>query len=88
MWYDVWWVEYLDEESLITLENIIREKEKVAKHYNKKSQKKYFWIGDLVLKVILPMDKKLKMLGKWSPNWDGSYVIEKVFREMLMRFEK
>jgi len=25
------------------------------------------------------MDKKLKVLGKWSPNWDGPYVIKKVF---------
>jgi len=24
------------------------------------------------------MDKKLKVLGKWSPNWDVPYVIEKV----------
>jgi len=24
------------------------------------------------------MEKKFKVLGKWSPNWDGPYVIEKV----------
>jgi len=78
----------LDEEHLIVLENIIRQKEKVAKHYNKKVRKKYFQIGDLIWKFILLMDKKSKVLGKWSPNWDGPYVIEKVFRKMPMRFEK
>ena len=24
------------------------------------------------------MDKKLKVLGIWSPNWDGPYVIKRV----------
>jgi len=32
----------LDEECLIALENIIRQKEKVAKHYNKKILEKIF----------------------------------------------
>ena len=44
----------------------------------KKFKKKYFQVGDLVWKVILPMDKKLKVLGIWSPNWDGPYVIKRV----------
>ena len=25
------------------------------------------------------MDTKSKVLGKWSHNWDGPYVIEKIF---------
>ena len=75
----------MDEECLIALDNIIHQKEKVAKHYNKKVRKESFQIGDLVWKVILPMDKKSKVLSKRSPNLDGPYVIEKVFfREMLM----
>ena len=68
----------LDEEYLIALENIIRQKEKVVKHYNKKVKKKSFQIEDFVWKVILPMNKKSKNLVKWSPNWDWPYVIEKV----------
>ena len=32
----------LDKEHLVALENIIRQKEKVAKHYNKKVKKKIF----------------------------------------------
>ena len=65
----------LDEEHLISIENIIRQKEKVVKHYNKKLRKKSFRIGDLIWKVILLMDLKSKVLSKWSPNWDEPYVI-------------
>ena len=35
----------------------------------------------MVWKVILPTDKKSEVLGKWTLNWDGPYVIEKVFSE-------
>ena len=38
----------------------------------------FFRIRDLVWKVILPIDKKSKVLGKWSPNWDEPYVIENI----------
>jgi len=33
----------------------------------------WFW------KAILPMDKKSKVIDKWSLNWVEPYVIEKVF---------
>ena len=58
----------LDEVRLMALENIIRQKERVARFYNKKVRNKYFKVGDLVWKVILPIDKKSKLFGKWSPN--------------------
>ena len=77
--YDVWRVECLGWGTFNCSENIIRQKEKVVKHYNKKVRRKSFWIRDLVWKVILPMDKKSKVLGKWLANWDGPYIIEKVF---------
>jgi hypothetical protein len=57
----------LDEERLMALEVLVMQKECVAKAYNKKVKPKSFNIGDLVWKVLLPMDKKDKVLGKWSP---------------------
>jgi len=80
---DYWYMMYnelntLNEERFTALENIICQKEKVAKYNNKKIRIYFFGIGVLIWKVILPMDKKLKFLGKWSQNWDRSYVIEKV----------
>ena len=34
---------------------------------------------DLVWKVILPMDRKDRSLGKWSPKWEGPFKIVQVF---------
>ena len=71
-------LDQLDEERLLACENIIRQKEKVAKFYNKKVKAKVFSEGDLVWKVILPLDIKSKTLGKWSPNWQGPFKVVKV----------
>ena len=38
-----------------------------------------FSVGDLVWKVVLPIDKKSRTLGKWSPHWEEPFKIEKVF---------
>ena len=69
----------IDEERLLALDILIRQKERVAKAYNKKVKFKAFVTGDLVWKVILPMDKKDRALGKWSPNWEGPFKILQVF---------
>ncbi|WJX12138.1 hypothetical protein P8452_02667 [Trifolium repens] len=58
----------LDEERVKALEMLTQQKERVAKAYNKKVKSKTFSVGNLVWKVILPMDKKDRVLGKWSPN--------------------
>jgi len=60
----------IDEERLMALEVLIRQKERVAKAYNKKVKSKSFNIGDFVWKVLWSMDKRDKILGKWSPNWE------------------
>ena len=69
----------LDEERLMALEVLTKKKERVEKAYNKKVKSKLFAQGDLVWKVILPMDKKNRILGKWSPSWEGPWEILRVF---------
>lgn len=54
----------LDEGRLSALDFLIRQKERVAKAYNKKVKLKNFSIGILVWKVIFPMDQTNKTLGK------------------------
>ncbi|XP_016173350.1 uncharacterized protein LOC107615844 [Arachis ipaensis] len=56
----------LDSERILALDNVIRQKESVARSYNRRIKEKSFRIGELVLKVILPMEKKSRFLGKWS----------------------
>ncbi|KAA3475394.1 RNA-directed DNA polymerase (Reverse transcriptase), Ribonuclease H [Gossypium australe] len=40
-------------------------------------EKRVFHEGDLVLKKIFPMQKDFRR--KWMPNWEGPYVVRKVF---------
>nr|KYP33212.1 hypothetical protein KK1_045958 [Cajanus cajan] len=69
----------LDEESLMALQNIIQQKEKVEKTYNKRVKAQNFRVGELVLKVILPIDQKSQHLGKWSYNWECPFIIDQVY---------
>jgi hypothetical protein len=78
----------LDEERLQALDVLIRQKERVAKIYNKKVKPKSFDIGDLVWKVILPMDRRDRVLGKWSPNWEGPFKISQVFSNGAYEIEE
>jgi len=78
----------LDEERLTTLKVLTKQKERVAKAYNKKLKSKLFAQGDLVWKVILPMDRKNQVLGKWSPSWEGPWQILRVFTNNAYEIEE
>jgi hypothetical protein len=55
------------------------QKKKVAIAYNKRIKPKSFSVGDMVWKVILPPGTKDHFLGKWSPNWEGPYLVSETF---------
>lgn len=69
----------LDEERLATVEMLIRQKERVAKVYNRKVREKTFTDNDYVWKVILPMDHRDRTLGKWSPKWEGPFHVTRTY---------
>jgi hypothetical protein len=58
---------------LSALENIEKNKLRVAKYYNKKVKVKQFAEGDLVWKVLLLIGTKYSAFSKWSPNWEGPF---------------
>jgi hypothetical protein len=58
---------------LKALENIEKNKMRVAKYYKKKVKVKQFAEGDLVWKVLLPIGTKYSTFGKWSLNWEGPF---------------
>jgi hypothetical protein len=58
---------------LRSLENIEKNKLRVAKYYNKKVKVKQFAEEDLVWKALLPIGTKYSTFGKWSPNWEGPF---------------
>jgi hypothetical protein len=50
------------------LEEIEKEKIKIAKAYNKRVTEKSFQVGDLVWKMILPLGTRSGTFSKWSPS--------------------
>ncbi|PHT63617.1 hypothetical protein T459_32552 [Capsicum annuum] len=49
---------------------------RIARAYNKKVRPRNFEVGQLVLRCILPHQIEVK--GKFSPNWQGPFVVKKV----------
>ena len=41
--------------------------------YNLQIKVKTFKEGDLVWNLILPMERKSRTYGKWSPTWEGPF---------------
>jgi hypothetical protein len=58
---------------LRALENIEKNKMRVAKYYNKKVKVRQFAEEDLVWKALLQIGTKYNAFGKWSPNWEGPF---------------
>ncbi|XP_072078061.1 uncharacterized protein [Arachis hypogaea] len=65
----------LDHECILALENMIHQKNNIARSYNRRVKEKCFHMGELILKAILPMVKKSRFFGKWSHNWEGPFQI-------------
>jgi hypothetical protein len=55
------------------LEEIEKEKIKIAKTYNKRVVENLFQDRDLVWKMILPLGTRSGKFGKWSPSWEGPF---------------
>jgi hypothetical protein len=55
------------------LEEIEKEKIKIAKAYNKRVMGKSFQVRDLVWKMILPLGTWSGKFHKWSPSWKGPF---------------
>jgi ribonuclease HI len=69
--------EDLVQSRMYALQKITKDKERVARHYNKKVVPKSFEEGELVWKLILPIGTRDNKFGKWSPNWEGPFRIYK-----------
>jgi hypothetical protein len=66
-------IDEMPEGQFRTLNEIEREKVKVAKAYNKRVVERSFQVEDLVWKTILPLGTKDSKYGKWSPSWKGPF---------------
>ncbi|CAN6562196.1 unnamed protein product [Malus baccata var. baccata] len=71
-------IEDLDVARLEALNQIQEGKKTVARTYYKKVKMKSFKEGDLVWKTVLPLGARLRGFGKWSPTWEGPFIISQV----------
>jgi hypothetical protein len=60
------------------LEEIEKEKIKIAKAYNKRATEKLFQLVNLVQKTIFPLGARSDKFGKWSPSWEGPFRVIRV----------
>jgi hypothetical protein len=71
-------IDEVTDKRMEALEEIEKDKRRVARAYNKKLNAKSFQVGDLVWKTILSIGSKSNKFGKWSPSWEGQYKVVKV----------
>jgi hypothetical protein len=71
-------IDDVSESRFKALEEIEKEKIKIAKAYNKRVMEKSFPVGDLVWKMILPLGTRSGKFGKWSPSWEGPFRVIRV----------
>jgi hypothetical protein len=68
-------IDDMPESRLRALQEIEREKLKIAKVYSQKVKEKLFQVELVVWKIILPLGSKDQKFGKWSPSWEGHFRI-------------
>jgi hypothetical protein len=71
-------IDEVTDKRMEALEEIEKYRRRVTRAYNKKVKAKYFQVGDLVWKTILPIGSKSNKFGKWSPRWEDPYRVVKV----------
>jgi hypothetical protein len=71
-------IDEVTDKRMDALEEIEKDKRRVARAYSKKVKAKSFQVGDLVWKTILPIGSKSNKFVKWSPSWEGPYKVVKI----------
>jgi hypothetical protein len=51
--------------------------QRIKKAFDKRVRPREFRKGDLVLKKIMPVHKDSR--GKWTPNYEGPYVVKRTY---------
>ena len=70
-------VEELSYARKLVYNKVVAQKARIARSYNMKVRHRTFQLGELMWKVILPLDYRSKF-GKWKPRWEGPFVIKRI----------
>ncbi|XP_070669004.1 uncharacterized protein [Malus domestica] len=71
-------LEDLEEDQLNAYNLLMAQKKITERAYNQRVKQKMFGEGELIWQTVLPMGIKDLKFGKWSPNWEGLFVVHKV----------
>ncbi|CAL2247353.1 unnamed protein product [Prunus armeniaca] len=71
-------LEGLDTSRIDTLNKLLVGKQAITRAYNKRVKNKSFEEGEIVWKVVLPLRTHIAGYGKWSPTWEGLFIIKQV----------
>ncbi|KAM1593133.1 hypothetical protein ACFX1Z_036529 [Malus domestica] len=72
-------LEDLEEARLDAYNLLVAQKRIAERAYNQKVRQKTFDEGELVWQTVLPVGLKDPRFGKWSPNWEGLFIVHKVY---------
>ncbi|CAL8999984.1 unnamed protein product [Prunus brigantina] len=61
-----------------TLNKLLAGKQAVSRAYNKRVKNKSFEEGEIVWKAVLPLGTHIAGYGKWSPTWEGPFIINQI----------
>ncbi|XP_040364525.1 uncharacterized protein LOC121050040 [Rosa chinensis] len=70
--------EDLSDKRLEALDNLVMEKQRIARAYDKRTRGPSYKAGELVWKAIFPLGEKLTGRGKWTPRWEGPFVVHRI----------
>ncbi|CAL2267317.1 unnamed protein product [Prunus armeniaca] len=71
-------LEGLDAARIDTLNKLLAGKQAVSRAYNKRVRNKSFEEGEIVWKAVLPLGTHMAGYGKWSPTWEGPFIISQI----------
>ncbi|CAL8152500.1 unnamed protein product [Prunus armeniaca] len=71
-------LEGLDAARIDTLNKLLAGKQAVSRAYNKRVRNKSFEEWEIVWKAVLPLGTHVAGYGKWSPTWEGPFIISQI----------
>ncbi|CAL2256894.1 unnamed protein product [Prunus armeniaca] len=70
-----------------TLNKLLARKHAMSRAYNKRFKNKCFEEGEIVWKAVLPLGTHIAGYGKWSPTWEGPFIIKQILGLGMYRIE-
>ncbi|XP_004292069.1 PREDICTED: uncharacterized protein LOC101313385 [Fragaria vesca subsp. vesca] len=75
MWQEL---EDLDEHRVTAFNNLVLEKQRIARSYDKVTRGRSYAEGQKVWRAVLPLRDKTDGRGKWSARWEGPFIIHRI----------